>query len=190
MHRIDSFGATEENLFTEGNPAEAIPATRVSDDWANDVQEELCNLIEGEGITLVKGTQTQLQAAVRAMMQNFVSTQAIGNNQTDQDVTALVFDGSPASGLGVKSVHIEYDIHRKDDGQELTAMGSLILLFKPGGDTWTMVGPDEAGEDCGFTISIDDTAGVCQVQYSTTNFGGANYEGTLTFKVKKFTYAV
>jgi hypothetical protein len=63
MHRIDEAGHVG-NLFTEGNPSLGQPATKVGDDWLNAVQEELCNAITGSGTALVKGTNTQLAAAL------------------------------------------------------------------------------------------------------------------------------
>lgn len=63
MHRTDGDGHVG-GLFTEGNPAMGQAATQVTDDWLNDVQEEICNVITGAGIALAKGTQTQLQAAI------------------------------------------------------------------------------------------------------------------------------
>lgn len=60
MHRID--GADNvANHFDEGPPG-----TVITDDWLNDVQETLANYIESVGITLVKGTYTQLTSAVAA----------------------------------------------------------------------------------------------------------------------------
>ena len=67
MHRIDGPGH-QGNLFTEGDPGMSVPATIVTDDWLNDVQEELCNVIENAGITLVKGTQTQLRDALDLLL--------------------------------------------------------------------------------------------------------------------------
>jgi len=64
MHRIDGPSATPEHLFTEGSPTGGVPATIVTDDWLNDVQENVCRAIEGMGITLVKGDFTQLLAAI------------------------------------------------------------------------------------------------------------------------------
>lgn len=64
MHRVDSAGATGGNLWTDGNPGGGIPATTLAEDWHNDIQEEICNLIEAAGITLVKGTQNQMIAAL------------------------------------------------------------------------------------------------------------------------------
>ena len=67
MQRIDSYGATEENLFTEGDPANAIPATEVSAPWLNAVQEELCAVIVAAGIELNPASNAQLLAALQAM---------------------------------------------------------------------------------------------------------------------------
>jgi len=60
MHKIDTLGSIL-GAFTDSNPA-----TIVDDDWFNAVQSEIVNLIEAAGITLVKGTNTQLLAAVVA----------------------------------------------------------------------------------------------------------------------------
>lgn len=68
MHRIDAPGATQENLFTEGNPTLGIPATQVSDDWLNDVQENIAEVIEAAGIVLDKGNYAQLTSAILALI--------------------------------------------------------------------------------------------------------------------------
>lgn len=62
MHRIDGANHSS-NLFTEGPPG-----TQVTDDWLNDVQETLAQFIEAQGVTLVKGTYTQLTTAVTARL--------------------------------------------------------------------------------------------------------------------------
>lgn len=67
MHRIDGPGATVDNLFTEGDPVGAVPATEVTDDWLNDVQEELISILAAASITPVKGTQNQVLAAIQAI---------------------------------------------------------------------------------------------------------------------------
>lgn len=64
MHRIDSSGATVGHLFQDT----AGPTTQVDAAWANDVQENICVLIEYAGITLVKGTYTQLRDAVNGLI--------------------------------------------------------------------------------------------------------------------------
>lgn len=64
MHRTDAFG-NNSGAFTNGNPATATAATRVEEDILNAFQGELITPIETRaGITLVKGTNTQLAAAM------------------------------------------------------------------------------------------------------------------------------
>lgn len=68
MHRIDGPGATEDNKFTEGNPSLAVPATQVTDDFLNAVQEEIAAVIEDAGLTLDKEDNTQLLQAIEAII--------------------------------------------------------------------------------------------------------------------------
>lgn len=68
MHRIDGPGATIDEKFTEGNPATAVPATVVTDDWLNDVQEELISILAAAGISPVKGDQDQVLTAIQAII--------------------------------------------------------------------------------------------------------------------------
>jgi len=68
MHRIDSPSATSDKKFTEGSPSASIPATVVTDDWLNDVQENICAVIEGASIPLVKGEADQLLKAIQAII--------------------------------------------------------------------------------------------------------------------------
>ena len=68
MHKIDGYGATEDSQFTEGSPGPVpIPPTYVTADWANAVQGELVNAIEGGGIVLDKADNTQLLRAILAL---------------------------------------------------------------------------------------------------------------------------
>ncbi|HEY1035534.1 MAG TPA: tail fiber domain-containing protein [Pseudoxanthomonas sp.] len=68
MHRIDGAGATIDNKFTEGNPTTGIQATVVTADWANAVQEEIANVIEGAGVVLNKAQNNQLALAISSMI--------------------------------------------------------------------------------------------------------------------------
>lgn len=68
MHRIDVPTATVDNKFTEGNPGTGVPATKVSADIMNAVQEEVVYVIEQAGIALNKADNTQLRAAIQKMI--------------------------------------------------------------------------------------------------------------------------
>lgn len=68
MHRIDGPAAAPGNLFTEGDPGVGTPATVMTDDWANAVQEELCNVVTGAGLALSKPVNTQLLDAINVLL--------------------------------------------------------------------------------------------------------------------------
>jgi len=63
LHRIDTPGNVG-GLFVPPNPMTGQQPVLVDSPWLNDVQENLCNLITGAGIALVKGNYNQLLAAV------------------------------------------------------------------------------------------------------------------------------
>lgn len=64
MHRIDGPGATIDKHFTEGDPISGTPATTVTGDWLNAVQDEIANAVEEAGLTLNKANNTQLADAI------------------------------------------------------------------------------------------------------------------------------
>jgi len=69
MHRTDADGHSS-NQFTDGNPSLGVEATVVDAAFMNAVQEEVLYPIETKaGITPVKGTWTQLGAALDMIMQ-------------------------------------------------------------------------------------------------------------------------
>lgn len=68
MHRIDGAAAAPGGLFTEGDPNVGTPATVVTDDWLNAVQEEIAGVIEGSGTSLSKPSNAQLLAAIRVLI--------------------------------------------------------------------------------------------------------------------------
>ena len=70
MKRIDSIGATSDRKFTNGDPVTSVPATRVSADWLNTVQEEIASVVEAAGFELDQSGQdtTQLLEAIRSLI--------------------------------------------------------------------------------------------------------------------------
>lgn len=68
MHRIDSAGATVGGMWTEGNPSTGVPATEISADWMNAVQEEIVSVLAAADISLVKANNGQLLAAIIAII--------------------------------------------------------------------------------------------------------------------------
>ena len=64
MHRIDTSTATSDGLFTEGDPLVPTPATVVSADWLNSVQEELAAIVTNAGLELQKADNAQVLTAI------------------------------------------------------------------------------------------------------------------------------
>jgi hypothetical protein len=180
MHRIDHPTATNDNKFTEGSPG-ITPATVVTDDWLNDVQENIIAVIEGAGLALTKGRAADLLDAIRSLSREDSANQTLTNNQSNQNITAAIF-----ASASIKSVIIEADVYRKDDtAGEKTAIFTLKLLQKPTGGTWEIL-ENYDGDDCGVTFNLNVSGGNAQLRATTSNFVGANYSGAIRYKVRTF----
>lgn len=182
MHRIDGDGATPGNLFTEGNPATSTPATVVTDDWLNAVQEEVCNFIEGQGITLLtSGTDTydQLDAALKKLIrlggETFTAT--IANNTGPADVGGageLEWDESTT-----KAVFMKYHIWRRTDSNSVLESGELRLAWDTENSAWVTPEWTSNFDDSGVTFSISSAASVGKLQYTSNDLTGTSYSGTI-----------
>lgn len=64
--QVDKFGAGKHG-FSAGNPSGGVPATYVSPTWCDNIQQEIVNVIEGSGLVVNPGSQTQLFQAIQAI---------------------------------------------------------------------------------------------------------------------------
>ncbi|QQQ19661.1 hypothetical protein JIP62_06130 [Brevundimonas vitis] len=94
MYRIDTPDAVDGRF--NDNPAIQSPTTRVPAAWLNDVQENLCAVIEGAGIGLDKGEAGQLLAAIGVLIDR---VQPIG--------AILMLDG-PLASASLCEINTEY----------------------------------------------------------------------------------
>lgn len=131
MHRIDGPGATVDNKFTEGNPTTAVPATDVTDDWLNDVQEELISILAAAGITPVKGDQNQVLEALEALYGGALVTPPQFDNDTSPATTAFVQRalGNSRGYLGVTGNTALTAAHCGLDIFASTSSGSITLTL-------------------------------------------------------------
>jgi len=90
MQRINS----ADNLFHEGNPSTGIKGTKVTDDFLNDVQEEICTVIEAAGIVLAAETRNQLLLAIRLIAGNSVTRTIIASGPVLASDGVLLVDAS------------------------------------------------------------------------------------------------
>jgi len=92
MHRIDTATAQQDkfgqgkNGFTNGDPATGRRATDLNSDMWDAVQEEICGVIEGAGIQLVKTQYNQLYLAIKKIITGEIPDALIRKNNLS-DVT-------------------------------------------------------------------------------------------------------
>jgi hypothetical protein len=189
MHKIDGDGATVANEFTEGNAGLAIPATTVTAAWANAVQNEIVNVVEEAGLTLLtSGTETgtQLLEAIQLLiglggLAAPISLTVANNQASATDVTGFPnFDTTE-----VRMLEFLFQVVRKTDSENLLQSGRVYLNYDANTTTWTVsklsvgsLDEDDAIDVVDFVVTnVSGTE--FKLQYKTSNMAGASYAGTL-----------
>lgn len=182
MKRVDNGTETVDELYTDGNPGTGTPATVVDASCLNNIQEEICTVIEDEGISLDEGNYAQLKAAIKSMVENgeAISKFTLANNQSlAADVTGLLFDKTKH-----QAVLIEGSLYRKTSTPtELCSFVKMLATYKPVADTWTLHDPESQGDETLVTFSITSAG---QIQYTSSNLSGGSYVGYFRPKVRRF----
>lgn len=101
MHRIDGPGATVDNKFTDGDPVGGVPATLVTEDWLNDMQEELMSLLAAASISPVKGTQNQVLSALRSLSPGIIGATRSRMSLSTSTATAAFTADQVVVGTGL-----------------------------------------------------------------------------------------
>lgn len=176
MKRIDADGSVG-GLFTDGNPGMGVPATVVDAEWLNDVQQEICTVIEGTGATLDGTIYTQLQTAILAMITAgalaAIANFTVANNiSSAANVTGLVFDKTKVYGA-----RILYHLHRESSLGELNGIGEIYVWYCPILVGWKIAWNEYNDSDDHGVIFTVTSAG--QIQYTSSNLGGTGYAGTM-----------
>jgi microcystin-dependent protein len=143
--------------FTEGNPATATPATVVTADWLNAVQEELIGVITAAGLTPSKTNLTQLRQAIEILG----ASGAV-------PAGAVAFFGrttAPTGWLKANGALVSRTVYA-------TLFSAIGTTFGAGDGSTTFALPDLRGE---FLRSWDDGRGV-----DTGRTLGSAQGGTIT----------
>lgn len=67
MPAIAAEGASVAGWFQNGNPQTGTPATQIDQDWLNDFQAEIVNVLTAVGIVPSRASQTLLLEAIRKL---------------------------------------------------------------------------------------------------------------------------
>ncbi len=68
-------GASSPGYFQNGDPLAGLPPTTLDVDWANAMQEEVCNVIEFADLELDKSDHTQLRQAIQKIITTMTSAE-------------------------------------------------------------------------------------------------------------------
>ena len=109
--------------------------------------------------------------------------QSIGQTDTNQDITALVFDKNE-----FHKIDIEYFVERLTSTDEVIAAGKLTLQYRTLTNTWDLIEGPIDGDDALISFSkFEDISGggnIVTVRYSTTTIPGTGHTGKLKTKFK------
>lgn len=161
MHRIDSSGTAlamptpgsvggDVGYFTEGDPVGGTPATVVSADWLNAVQEEILAVLTRAGASPDKTSRTQLRDAIEAIV-----------NSGGGGVLSKVFADSPYTAAASGKV-IKWDTSGGNVVQNLPAAagvpGAIFTVVKTTSDantvTLTPNGAEKINGDSTMVLSV------------------------------------
>lgn len=183
MHRTEQDGATLDNKYTEGNPNLAIPATVVGAPEMNSLQEELCNLVTGAGLTLLTtGTDTfdQVVAAVKELITRGARVAPLAPSLLNNQAAFTDLVGFPQLDRTIIStVEFLYRILRRTDSSHVIESGRGFITYDPELAAWKF-SKVSVHDDAGVLFTMTLVAGdVFKLQYKTDNIAGASYAGTM-----------
>ena len=202
MHRIDHETATSDHKFTEGNPTIPVPATVVTDDWLNAVQEELVAVITGAGLELEKSDNTQLWQAITTAVDNALPGLATTKNPglvqigdglaiTPQGLLSVLIASTSQAGLvkpryGLKigkdgSLDVDFGDMPTDKFEELLkSIRVPIWLTKPITVYVAPTGSDTLDDGRGLTPDKPFASIQAAVNYVSTTYNLYKYNATIS----------
>lgn len=98
----------------------------------------------------------------------------LNNQAVAQNVSNLVFDGAITNKFIV-----DYGLFRSTDSSSLAQAGRLRGVYNEDAAEW-YISDDYSGQNAGVTFTITNGG---QIQYTSSNLAGANYVGTLEYRI-------
>lgn len=192
MYRIDNStalstlpamsAASSPGYFTGGSPAEGLPATIMTADWANGIQEELMSFLTAANLTAAKGENNQVLTAARMLLglpTVIVQTQTTGNFTVPAGVYRVRLRIRGGGGGGGAGGSNSSSAISGGGGGAAGAYLNLILNVQPGNNVSWVIGAagsagiynETSGTSGGDTIVYLSGTEVARAEGGT---GGAN----------------
>jgi hypothetical protein len=127
----EAVGPNPDHFFTKGNPSLGVPATIVTADWANAVQEEIVSVLTAAGLTPSKTTRTQLRDAINLLISNNGSAYAASTTAANT-YTATMAPAPTAYAAG-QLIFIKFSNHNTGAATiNLNALGAKSIKRQDG----------------------------------------------------------
>ena len=182
MHRIDGPGATVDNKFTEGDPVGGIQATIVTDDWLNNVQEEVMSVLSAGGVPPVKGAQNQLLQSLYNIFARINSPMFTGTPGTNS--TPPLHDNS-ARLANTNFVYQELQSYLQSTSESVAGLIQIATTpeVTSGANDSKAVTPLKLATK--ISAALMSTAGYNRtyVDKTSTNVAGTTYTNTNSFPI-------
>jgi hypothetical protein len=160
------------NLYTEGNPSLGVPATVVGASEMNNLQEELCHVVEAAGITLDGANTSQVLAALLTLIQrggaNTSQLEIVNNQVAPANFAGLLFDATY-----IAAVQIPFAIARATSAGGFVENGRVFLSYDQDALTWR-ISVTSSLDDAGVKLGVTAQG---QVTYTSSNLSGTGYTG-------------
>lgn len=122
MQRTDALDNVN-GMFSDGNPEQGKQATVIDAKWLNNVQEEICNLLEDNGVTLDDDNDEQLSQLFSNLFAGHYAQS--GYMQTmDIGYFGISIPTSDGYGIFIDSVNKKIELHLEDSGAKHTVIDS------------------------------------------------------------------
>jgi len=158
MHRTDADGAAPGGLFTDGDRGLGVPGTKVDAAWLNASQEELCNLLERLGVTLVKGVNTQLRDVLDTLLPKAVGVISSSGGTVTKAAGSIGLGTPSALGSPQRGVSVPLSASVVADGNY--SVQALARFTGTKGGTLRLASPSASGFDLLFVDAAGDPVDV------------------------------
>lgn len=186
--QADKFG-TGKHGFSAGNPSGGIPATYVSPEWCDNIQQEIVNVIEGAGGTINPAQKNQLYQAIQAMISGNAANdyKASVRSATTANITTLA-GGAPNTLDGVTLAANDRILVKDQTTSSQNGIYVVTTLGTGANGAWTRAtDADGVGElTSGAVVAVEEGATNADSQWMLTADGPITIGTTsLTFTRKE-----
>jgi hypothetical protein len=126
MDRISGENVTDKNQFQDEDKEHGIDGTTLSSTWLNSIQEELCNTIQSENITLDVKDNNQLKKAIESKI--LTSSNKLNQNIDNVNKNILASIGSVNTKLSTNEKNIsDAKIAIEQHSKDILTQKSLLI---------------------------------------------------------------